>query len=171
MSYDHSLLCTISNICMLRKNTAQQWLRVKDLFGLTLHVSYTSPYTIWSWWQSITFRVKWLWNTMNSDANSYLVDGTWHVEYLLSHIFVFIVCSLEKPEVWTHDNWCACLLWMDWVVRLTFVDELKLPCSFLRFMYIIMWIALAPISCIYLPLWFLSLRTSPNIDLDLVILF
>jgi hypothetical protein len=34
----HSLLCTISNICMLRKNTAQQWLRVKVLFWLTLHV-------------------------------------------------------------------------------------------------------------------------------------
>jgi hypothetical protein len=86
MSSDHILLCTISNICMLRKNTAQRWLRVKDLFWLTLHVPYTSPYTIWPWWQSITFRVKWLWNTMNSDANSFLVDGTWHVEYLLSHI-------------------------------------------------------------------------------------
>jgi hypothetical protein len=32
---------------------------------------------------------------------------------------------------------------MDWAIRLTFIDEVKLPCSFLRFMYIIMWIALA----------------------------
>jgi hypothetical protein len=54
------------------------------------------------------FRVKWLWNTMNSDANSFLVDGTWHMEYLWSHILVFVVCSLKKTEVWTHDNW-SCL--------------------------------------------------------------
>jgi hypothetical protein len=68
----------------------------------------------------------------------------------VTHILVFVVCSLEKPEVWTQDNWCACLLWMDYAVRLIFVDEVKLPCSFLWFMYIIMWIALASISCTYL---------------------
>jgi hypothetical protein len=57
MFSNHSLIRVISNIC-IKKTPHQQWLRAQDLFWLTLHVSYASPYT------------------MNSDADFFLVDGT-----------------------------------------------------------------------------------------------
>ena len=49
------------------------------------------------------FRVKWLWNTVNSDANSFF--GGWNMTYGIFMESHSCICCLQPQENWSLNTW------------------------------------------------------------------